>query len=52
MGQRIIDVFASIVVLAMITAVTRPRSQAPKLAQTVFTGFQGSLREGLGGSRY
>ena len=44
MGDKVVSVFASIVVLAIITTVLLPNRQTPKVISSIFTGFTGAVK--------
>lgn len=48
MIDKIISVFIMIVVVAMLTVVLRPGSQAPQILSGLFAGFANSLRAAQG----
>lgn len=48
-GDKIVSVFGSLVVLAMITALVLPGRQTANIVSTFFNGFNGSLRAGING---
>lgn len=52
MVETIGNVLASAFVLAMITAMTRPGSQGPKLVTAGGGAISGIINSGLGGNNY
>jgi hypothetical protein len=52
MVEMVGNFIASAFVLAMITAMTRPGSQGPKLVGTTFSGVSNVINSGLGGNNY
>jgi hypothetical protein len=52
MVDKVLNVFSLLVIVTGITAMTRPGSQGPKLAGTLFSGFASSESAALGGTNY
>lgn len=48
MIDKIVSIFVMIVVVAMLTVVLRPGSQAPQILTGLFAGFANSLRAAQG----
>lgn len=48
MVDKFVSVFIMIVIVAMLTVVLRPGSQAPQLLTGLFAGFANSLRAAQG----
>lgn len=48
MGNKIIDVFGSIVVLAIVTTLVLPGRQTPAVISAGGNAFSGAIRAGMG----
>lgn len=46
-GDKIVSVFGSLVVLAIITSLVLPGRQTPAVISSFFNGFNGSLKAGI-----
>lgn len=49
MGSKVVDVFGSIVVLAIITTLVLPGRETGSVITDFFNGFNGSLKAGING---
>jgi hypothetical protein len=50
--DKVMNVASLLVVATIITALTRPGSQGPALAGTIFSGFANAQSAALGGANY
>lgn len=49
MGDKIINVLGTIVILAIITTLVLPKRQTPAVINAASSGFIGSIRAAMGG---
>lgn len=47
MGDKVVSIFGSLVVLAIITTLVLPNRGTAKVIGSIFDGFNGSLRAGI-----
>jgi fluoride ion exporter CrcB/FEX len=48
MGDKVVNVFGSIVILAIITTLVLPKRQTPAVISSLFNGFNGAIKAGIG----
>ncbi len=48
MGNKALDIFGSIVVLAIVTTLVLPKRQTPAVIKALFSGFSGSIKAASG----
>lgn len=48
MGDKVTNIFGSIIVLAIVTTVLLPGRQTPQVLSSLFNGFSGSIRAASG----